>query len=102
MRLLARGSRNARRARTTAASEREKEPDSHGDVPIYLGLPSRGRHKMAASLAFVEGHSADVDLFAFQWAREVNWIGSNPPHQIRAVTHLAGCRPARSCFPRHR
>jgi hypothetical protein len=44
----------------------EKETDSQGDVAIHLGLAGRGRHEMAAAPAFVEGHSPDMDLFAFQ------------------------------------
>ena len=80
----------------------EKSTDSHGDIPVHLGLPGRGRHKVTACLAFVEGHSADMDPLAFQRTRKVNRICSNSPNQIGAVTHVAGRRPARSCFSRHR
>jgi len=57
----------------------EKEADSHFDVPVHLRLSGRGRHEMAARLAFIKGHSTDVDLFAFQRTGEVNRIGSDAP-----------------------
>ena len=67
----------------------EEEPDSHVDIPVDLGLPGRGRHEMAASLAFMKGHSTNMDLFALQRAGEMNRIGRDSPDQIRSVTHLA-------------
>src|SRR6516165_10081109 len=56
---------------------------------------------MAATLAFVEGHSPDMNLLAFQRTGELNRIGRDSPHQICSLTHLAGCRFTRACFSTH-
>src|SRR5215469_1482886 len=64
----------------------KEEADSHGDITIYLGLPGWGRHEMAASLAFMEGHSPDMNLLAFQRTGEVNRIGRDSPHLICSLT----------------
>ena len=79
----------------------KEEANSHGDITVHLCLPGWSRHQMAATLAFVEGHSPDMNLLAFQRAGEVNGIGRDSPHQIRSLTHLAGCRFTRACFSTH-
>src|SRR5215472_2387351 len=79
----------------------KEEANSHGDITVHLCLPGWSRHQMAATLAFVEGHSPDMNLLAFQRAGEVNGIGRDSPHQIRSRTHLAGCRFTRACFSTH-
>jgi hypothetical protein len=48
----------------------EEQADAHIDIAIDFGLASRSGQEVSAGQAFVESNTANVDLLAFQRARE--------------------------------